>query len=251
ALGLSKDQAKLTDSYYQARLASGYNRKWGAALAQDWALEAGSVFVLNANSLPNREALLADGIGLRRVEGYGRLAINWHTNPNPKRVPIQKPSESSQPVSLRPASRKLAEDMAQRLLRAHLDRRLVALVTEKQFTKDDFLPSPSQLNRVRVAARQVIFAKDAGPIANHVNGLKTARKDWEKSGLKEWVVNHSPMPEPDFRKAFQLQNEPPPIAGVTGELDSDLINEYSARLVDGVMKLAAEHARARREREQQ
>src|SRR6266545_60953 len=59
----------------------GFNRKWGLPLPQAQAFAAGSVLVFTASGVSPQKiiALLEKGIGERRAEGFGRLAINWQS----------------------------------------------------------------------------------------------------------------------------------------------------------------------------
>lgn len=67
----------------QTTLIGGFNRKWGLPLPQTPALKRGSVIVLN-NVTINQEQfnhLLINGIGERRNEGFGQIAVNWQHQP--------------------------------------------------------------------------------------------------------------------------------------------------------------------------
>lgn len=65
--------------FLQSTSVGGFNRKWGLPLVQTPALSMGSVIVIrngrfSAASIAN---LIQQGIGFRRAEGFGRLAVNW------------------------------------------------------------------------------------------------------------------------------------------------------------------------------
>ena len=70
---------------YQAastRRITGWNELWGTPKANDYAIEAGSVFLFSCPSMPDDEALHKlyelelRGIGQRRAEGFGRIRLS-------------------------------------------------------------------------------------------------------------------------------------------------------------------------------
>ena len=68
-------------TFLRSNIVGGFNRKWGLPLPQNVAVSMGSVITLkgggwNPAALLNLEAL---GIGERRAEGFGRIAVNWRT----------------------------------------------------------------------------------------------------------------------------------------------------------------------------
>lgn len=79
AISLDKSHIDPTHCVIQTTLIGGFNRKWGLPLPQTPALKRGSVIVLN-NVTINQEQfnhLLINGIGERRNEGFGQIAVNW------------------------------------------------------------------------------------------------------------------------------------------------------------------------------
>lgn len=156
-------------------LHGGFNRTWGLPLPQTQALAAGSVLVFRvAGTLdPNRVAALeACGLGERRAEGFGRLAINWPPEAAPLIVSrIQPPAESAAspeaaPTTAGPAlpqplspSTVLARQMAQRMLDQRLEEHLVSLLETHHINR----PSPdkgisrTQLARLWLIARRVLL----------------------------------------------------------------------------------------------
>ncbi|MFN6067883.1 MAG: hypothetical protein ACK45T_12045, partial [Pseudanabaena sp.] len=65
--------------YASSENIGGFNRKWGLPLPQMPALSMGSVFVFEGYSLTEEQIKLLEsqGIGERRVDGFGRVAVNW------------------------------------------------------------------------------------------------------------------------------------------------------------------------------
>jgi len=238
ALGVSQ----VENAFYDIRLVGGFNRKWGLPLPQSWALMAGSVFRVKKETLPVNAP---SGIGERQVDGFGRIAINWHTATTQQRVPLKNEAGIVK-ADLTPTSRKIAAKMGTQILRTRLEKNLIAFLTDNLNFSD--LPSSSQLNRVRVATRQALLTGDTGAISAHLQSIRGAKKFWEQarlngSSLYGWVIGHSHMDESQFRKTFQVAENLPTVAEETVVLDEKLIHEFCTRLIDGVMKLAAEQAR--------
>lgn len=246
ALGL-ENVADLTDAHYQICLVGGFNRTWGLPLPQSWAIQAGSTFCLAQDAKIDTDKLRTMGIGERRTEGFGRVAVNWQNKNKVHR--ILDDDRTADPISLSSTSATIARGMAGRLLKAQLERKLVEyLASDHKFSE---LPSASQLNRVRVLAQQLLLVKDKDTniIKKHFNDMKSAKKTWEharidNNGLKNWLITHSAMQADNLREIFYKKDEAlPQVAGQSAELSSELLNEFSARLVDGVIKCAVEEKR--------
>ena len=154
ALGITSEPVK---AFRRLHITGGFNRKWGLPLPQGWAIEAGSVFVYSTAGLDRMALLQAAerGIGERLAEGYGRIAVDWHTQPAQIKHPLAKPTASSDTLPRMSVEGKtLAQRMAVRRLEAHLDRSLAKQVVVLTGGEDPFgnLPSAAQLSRA-VSAR--------------------------------------------------------------------------------------------------
>jgi CRISPR-associated protein Csx10 len=86
-------------------LIGGFNRKWGLPLPQLPALAAGSVMVFEGIEMNESQIkqLEAYGIGERREDGFGRLAVNWLQD---EEFTVTLPSSSTS--SLPPLNRRFA-----------------------------------------------------------------------------------------------------------------------------------------------
>lgn len=250
ALHLSKKPQHIA-AYRELRVVGGFNRTAGLPLAQEWALQAGSVFVYDANAyaVDQLRALTARGLGERRAEGFGRFAVNWHRQ-------AQLPQRKLDPSQNRPIlvhlpqnelsadSRRLAQDMARRQLRAFLDRELVALVNRALLSKN--LPNNAQLSRVRTAARQALATHSLGSVTDLMKNLKGARQQFEDARVSnevmfDWINKHADLSDKVFRQEFRVTSDSlPSIAGETAGVTPELRVEYCARLIDGVMRKAIE-----------
>ncbi len=161
----------------------GFNRKWNLPLPQAEAISAGSVFVYEYNddkcteehrderrdehqSLWKRVGeLVEQGIGNRRAEGFGRIAVNWQqsaeiqlTEQGEKKDENADVGEKVQAArQSRPEivqSQALTEQIVKRLLRAQLDRLLLQAINTYTINRRGM--RNAQLSRIRVVARHAL-----------------------------------------------------------------------------------------------
>jgi CRISPR-associated protein Csx10 len=200
------DLRPLSDAkvFRKARVIGGFNRKWGLPLPQVAAIAAGSVFVVKADSpLTNEdrerlEALQQEGIGERRVEGFGRVAVNWHgrlfelewreeTKDQPPM--LDDGATPLKEIVLSATERNLSQLILKRLLRSDLDRALRdAIVTftidgkDKRQVEDRGQVLNSQLSRWRSIARSAM----SEPVAERLERLKQFYASEQKKGGPGW-----------------------------------------------------------------
>ena len=235
----------LEKSFCRLGLVGGYNRKAGMPLPQDWALEAGSTFVFKAGQIQTDElaSWVERGIGERREEGFGRIAVDLN-----RRFSFVLPALTDQPVvykqpdALSEASRRLAHQTAQRILRGRLDQRLVLAVNQTRLTGP--LPKNSQLSRLRDAAEQAAAQNDLTVLTRHIGQLKDAVKQLERcrvnngARLIDWL--HACADKPQIPEAFKWDETGLPIvAGVSAEISNELKVEYTARFLEGLFRKTA------------
>jgi len=164
----------LDDAYIGISPTSGFNRKWGLPLPQTPVFQMGSVFVLNSVDSGKLSQALANGLGERRVEGFGRLALNWHTTPSFQTTKI---SESGQPHSRLlddDPSRKLAQQMANRMLAQKLERQIGARAAELAANKVPV--HKSQLYRLRALFEDELRQLSQTPDEKKVKRVTGGRK---------------------------------------------------------------------------
>jgi CRISPR-associated protein Csx10 len=214
-------------------------------LPQSWVLSAGSVFrcpagVVDANTL---RAIVEEGIGERRVEGFGRVAVNWQTQKELTKVKIKAMPQSFE-GTLSSMSQELAERMATRRLRFILEEQLVKMLDDIFNKLPKHLPTSAQLSRVRVAARHAFLTHDLSKITEHMDFIKDhgAKDDWERTYFGDksffnWIKENCQLTKEEFEKKFSLSTGLPKIAGKTAVLDGELRAEFCARYIDGVMRL--------------
>jgi len=228
----------------------GYNRKWGLPLTQSWALRAGSVYVYPPDSGLNPDdlrSLFAPGIGERRAEGCGRVAVNWHTEPVLQR--FASTTYHAPPPSLSEESKLLARGMAQRRLRMLLERRLAEEVNRISITTPQKEKEPkknAQFSRVRNAAQDAASQATSDeeglrPILDLLDSLKDAKEQFAATRIGDtpllnWIQGRAR--ERDVERQLLGGRVLPQVAGERAELLDELRTEFTARLIDGVMKKA-------------
>lgn len=233
--------------FRRMRLVGGFNRKWGLPLQQAWAIEAGSVFVFSGTHKATLEGFIEDGIGERRAEGFGRIAVNWHTrhkllqNKLPKR---ELPAFDL--VKLSRESEELAQRMADRRYLAELERVLARRISE--FVGENTfqgLPRPAQISRARLVALQAWQSGKLEVIKRHFDNSfksKFTRLEWEgakvgQRSLVDWILEQAKN-----KDAFNLITEIPTVAGVPANV-AKWRDKTIARFIEGVLKQAVKVAK--------
>ncbi|MBE9163848.1 MULTISPECIES: hypothetical protein [Microcoleaceae] len=221
-------------------LIGGFNRKWGLPLPQVPALAAGSAIVFEGLKMNESQIqqLEAQGIGERREDGFGRIAINW-LQYEKFTVSLAQPFSSS--TSLKKGSRLLAEQMTQRLLEQKLEEALQKKVG--YLTLQEGI-SNSQLSRLQSVARQGLSNGDFSLVVSLLNNLPSkAKNQFERTKigdksfrqqLDEWLSNPT-----DWINGIEVR-----IADIDRKFDDDraredkLAEKYTLRLIMAVAKKA-------------
>lgn len=238
--------------YASSTLIGGFNRKWGLPLPQVPALSAGSVFLFENTALTSHQIrqLEAQGIGERRVEGFGQIAVNWLGEENfsdEEYFQAKSPNEIdtfSQPILNSEASRSLATQMAERLLEQKLEQEVQKKVG--YLNLQDGI-SNSQLSRLWLVARQALPTGDCNLVLSLLNNLSSnASKQFEhtklgnksfKQQLDEWLQSPSSW----ISNSQELKVN---IADVERKWNDELaqreklIEKYTLRLIMAVAKKA-------------
>ncbi len=254
----------LEAAYYQTTYIGGFNRKWGLPLPQTIAVKMGAVFVFQKPDCPpgKLRELEVEGIGERRLDGFGRVGVNWHAEPELNQSTL--PETTATAVTLRPdtSAGVMAQKIANRLLRQKLDARLDE--------RAGALGSPirgiekSQLYALRQAIHEARLQEEdpqAGcqlvrDYLDHALTRQTSRQQLEKARvegqeLHQWLKNRledaaAELKTEDEREIWQanyLQVKPlPQIGGISAELTPRLAYEYTLRLMADVLSRAAQAA---------
>jgi len=192
-------------SYTSSLIVGGFNRKWGLPLPQVPALAAGSVFVFKYNKedgeLDSETIRLVEnqGIGERRVDGFGRITINWLEEEAKfyARFPEAKTDWYQPQLVPNSEDSQLAQKMAKRLLEQKLNRRLLEKVDNCKLRPNKL--SNSQLSRLMIVGRQALNEGSKNPVIKLLENLpKNANRQFEdtkinyksfKTQIYEWLNN--------------------------------------------------------------
>lgn len=176
-------------SFANSVLIGGFNRKWGLPLPQVAALAAGSVFVFENFSITPEQIkkLETKGIGERRTEGFGRIAINWLSKDTFFISKAQKDTALDSPKLKTNAAHSLAEQMAERLLEQKIEQALQKFIGYTEIKGDI---SNSQLSRLQLVARQALSNGDCNLVLSLINNFpSTAKKQFEKAEVSNTSLN--------------------------------------------------------------
>jgi CRISPR-associated protein Csx10 len=251
-------KVELSEAFLHGHEVGGFNRKWGMPMTQALAVRMGSVFVFkNPNCDPSKlRDLEMSGIGERRVDGFGRIAINWnvfedelHFAPDSKNglyrslsIPANTPAEK--------LARNMAGKMVERMLRQRIDDRLVALANDLEIKNP---PKRSQLSRLRNIIQDELLKDDpkAARLENVIKSLRdriTARRQFENARIGgqpmlNWLEDTYKKADANswkdllVIKTADLRN----IGDIAPEIDQNdkLRNEYLLRYIDAVLARAA------------
>ena len=182
-LGLEVSELKLCSSYTRTEVIGGYNSHLRLPRQQWPAIAAGSVFVFEIEKAPAKECLLRleqNGLGLRKGEGYGRIAVNRQgslgltgctetqlDDPDEQNIPDAPDSEIPQSVQ------DLLLGVVRERCLAEIQQRAMMVAGETQQ-----VPSNALLGRLR------LFLQQDKP----VESLNNLRKPAEE-GLKNCRIN--------------------------------------------------------------
>jgi len=239
------------------RLVGGFNRKWGLPLPQDWAIEAGSVFVFPASCKAELDKWAITGVGERRTEGFGRVAVNWHSRADYEQSNMQTRTLTISSLGeLSEDSKKLAQTMAKRQLQSRLDTAVIKKTNALSQTLKA-LPSPTQLSRARLAARQAGLSTSPDgltEITKHFEDLSDlSKREWKSSSIKDgadtcqldtWICNMAK--NPTTLTLNYLGIGLPKIASKSADF-STLRTQIVARLVEEVLGRAVKKAKKERQ----
>lgn len=273
-LGIGNDELahQSTPAFIRSDIVAGFNRTWGLPLPQTQCIKMGSVIIFNGItcSLDQLQQLEAQGIGERRIEGFGRIALNWHDVEADLAISQEPPAlESYTPVKITgELERALALQMADRLLRTQLDSALAA--TASKLGKQVRHPSVSQITRLQAIIRD--------ELQKIHQGLQDSLVETQKSAIRlnEYLIELNKRPttrtqfsrdwvngQPFLRWLQDRVNEPasvwklldvaadnpneiantPAIGDIQAGNTPGLAYEYSLRLIFSTLALAAKHKR--------
>lgn len=251
-------QLELIDAFMRGHEVGGFNRKWGMPMAQALAVRMGSVFVFkNPNCDPSKlRDLEMSGIGERRVDGFGRIAINWNITEKELHFAPDSKNGLYRSISIpadTPAAnlvRKMAEKMVERMLCQRLENRLVALANELEIKEP---PKRSQLSRLRNIIQDELLEREPKParlngFLKSVRERKTTRRQFEKARIGgqpmiDWLEDTCKKTDASsWKTLFDIKpDDRRQIGDIAPEIDQNdkLRNEYLLRYIDAVLARAA------------
>ncbi len=226
--------------FTSSTLIGGFNRKWGLPLPQVPALSAGSVFIFNCIDITSEQIqeLEGEGLGERRIDGFGRIAINLREDKDfPFALPNKKEIEN-QPQFEQKLSRDIAERMIQKLMEQKLEHKLQTQLTYLEIKGKI---SNSQLSRLRIVAREALPTGDCDLVISLLNNLPSnARGQFErakvgndsfKETLNKWL--HDPN-----SCITNPQDLIVKIGDIKRTLNDELARKYTLRLIMALAKKA-------------
>ena len=245
---LGVESKSLKKAFVSTRIRGGFNNTWNLPLPQVLAIRAGSVFVYEKSSelLDRLETLKITGIGEKRAEGYGRIAVNWH-QVNGIKAEKEEFKESTLPYEIKdPDSLFLAKRMVNRMTKEKLDQYLIKAVNRLEINKDS-IPKKSQLSRMRVIVRRSLNENDLSMVIDHMKKMKKTASDQfqnaqiEGESLEQWIKALVLNPQSVWdSKALQVhQNNLPSLGKIKSDLSDDLAREYTVRLIDAILHKAS------------
>jgi CRISPR-associated protein Csx10 len=257
--------------YASSIIVGGFNRKWGLPLPQTPALAAGSVFVFEnidissekfQEFLDNVKKIEYQGIGERRVEGFGRVVFNWLDEETEKyeaklcKQELQKTQQAQNKEPLKSESSKIAVGIANRIVRKKLDDLIIQQVSKISLSNPEEI-SNSQLSRLMLVARQVLYEveseqtkyenerKSITELVEPINNLLHS-KQFERSKLNENIKQCLNLEDSWLQNAWRsnpetkhlIVNGQPKviIAGEDKDIDPYITLEYSLQLIIAVVK---------------
>jgi len=249
ALGLSL--SSLSDEKEQSFKATtqlgGFNRTWGLPLPQTLALAAGSNFVFKVDVQPDAglvEALEVHGLGERRAEGFGRVAINWR--PGQAQFGVEATTiwiENTADVASAPQgeAKRIAQLMAKRMMRQRLERELTDRVERYRIAPG--VLTNTQLSRLRSAARRAHASGQMVLLKTLLQNLtQSTRRAYESARIGNeklftWLETRVNTPTTDWKNTRDVI-----VAGETVRADAFAM-EYTLRLIMAVARLAVKETR--------
>ncbi len=181
-LEVSTAQLEVDRAFKNEGIVGGFNRKWGLPLPQMPTLTMGSVFVLNLKKLDEEQRQVLSGglgwlewfgIGERRAEGFGRVAVNWQQRQTLVKQDVPVVTTEIE-IILSDESKQLWDAMQARITRQQVDQTQLEKANTLQLRR---LPPRSQINRLRqiVTSELLKDRPDASAIAQFLKDIEGKR----------------------------------------------------------------------------
>ncbi|MCS6847937.1 MAG: hypothetical protein RMN52_09505 [Anaerolineae bacterium] len=264
ALGV---EAALEGAFVGQEVVGAFNRKWGLPLPQAPAFSPGSTLVLKLRggvSTEQMRRLEDEGMGERRIDGFGRLVFNWQKD-EMLRVEMPPKEDDGKPTQTitSDAGKKIAQRMAQRSFERQLESILLSHAAKLQV---DSSLSRAQLYRLRsIALNAAREGKDGTQrlqsFIESVSKRQTTHERWERARIEiepnvkrpllDWIrglTDAMNKQTSEWCKAVGLKQSDLPraqIGDVSVEFGVERQREFTLRLLAEVLRLAAKQSKQR------
>lgn len=198
-------------AFLDVTMHGGFNRKWGLPLPQMPALKMGSVIELTTKSTPDESKLMEllwNGIGERRNEGFGRVAVNWQPF-----APLEEPAKPAaariEPPKLSEASRKILERADERMKQTLVETNVLRITYRKRYRIQGPI-TRTQLMRLRAVIKNELrnptgwerINKFLSDIEGKDAGKKIAQTKIGGHDLRSWLQH------PEFKELGSATDDP-------------------------------------------
>jgi CRISPR-associated protein Csx10 len=228
-------------TYMDSVFLGGFNRKWGLPLPQILGVKAGSVFVYENVAFTAKQICQLETIGMgeRKAEGFGRVAVNWRVENS--QFTARKPETKTYTKRNQPPlkeSHDLARQMAERILRQKLEELLLDRVEEFRLNPNRM--TNSQLSRLIFIARQSLDINCRQPLDLLLDNLPSnARTKYDRTKVSGQSLNQKIKDWLDHPQSWiDGHLEPVAIANEPATLTDELALEYTLRLIIAIAKNA-------------
>jgi CRISPR-associated protein Csx10 len=233
----------IENAFLRSTLIGGFNARWGLPIPQTLAVSMGSVLVISGEGVIPKQLtqLEQSGIGERRAEGFGRIAVNWQRTgeyANAIEIMLDRPSGV---VTLTAESTALVERMAKRLLQREVEQRIWSRANQVSIKKP---PTRSQIYQLRQKVAEGLSGSSPSlkPLENHISSIE-ARQVARRAFGSAYVDG---LPFLTWLKQygnFNLANLSQTIAGKNIILSEDEQTVAKLRYMDAVLGRVAKQER--------
>lgn len=237
ALGI-KDPIK---RFVQISIKGGFNRKWNLPLPQIQVIVAGSVFVYeNTDGLRdtlNEFEML--GIGEKREDGFGRIAIDWHKEDEFEIAEFKKDTKTIN-NTLTEENIPFISKIAERLLKVKLDQLLLEKINDSKIKSP---PKNAQVSGIRNVMRDAFVAENPCLVIKYLSKMKRKARDQfqharvNDMSLYEWIESSFQNP-PKVWGDMNALSASCSLGEIKASSMDNLSLEYTFRLIDGVLHKA-------------
>lgn len=271
-LSVAEENLSVEDYFVASRPVAGYVSAWRMPRPVHPALKAGSIFVISSKQdiSQNLPGILWEGLGYRRPEGFGRLAIDahgWEHDDDQGNtvsvfdcVEIRRKRDGSvsswTPVTGITQTSEMLTICRQRLLEEALDRQVIEIAGSMFTHGPERVPSRAALGRIRGLLRLAKNGNKVKKFLDDCNGKK-AGKDLRlckiaNQSLYEWL--YKLFTKPNNIKTQLKVDETANISRLDTKedtikcFDSSMAFTFKRRLADLVLKKLSELSKAQEEK---